>query len=224
MRIGSHEGLNSQWNKVTMGSTERREREKQARKDQILDAARNLLFKKGLHATTINQIAKLSELSVGTIYLYYKNKEEIFAALQEEGFGVMFKLISKAEGKSSDPFEKVRNIAMTYVEFSEKYRDYFDILNYFLSTPELLFPPVLKSRIDRTAGRSLNVLIRAMESGVESGAFKKMDPEKHAVSLWAALHGLIHFKKLEKTMLATENYRVYVDYMLDDFLKNISAQ
>lgn len=205
-----------------MGATERREREKLARKNHILDAARTLLFKKGIHSTTVNQIAKLSELSVGTIYLYYKNKEEIFAALQKEGFEILYKLIVKAEKAGSTPVEKVNNIAQTYVDFSENYKNYFDILNYFLSTPELLFPPTIKNRIDKTAGRSLQILVDAIAEGVNSGVFKKVDPVKHAVTLWGALHGLIHFKKLEETLLQNENYRDYINYMLNDYIKNLS--
>ncbi len=207
-----------------MGSKERREREKEARKDHILDAARELLFKKGLHATTINQIAKLSELSVGTIYLYYENKEEIFAALQKEGFDLMYEEMQKAVSTTDDPVEKVRRIAWSYVDFSDEYRDYFDILNYFLSTPELLFPPVIKSRVDMTAGKLLQVLIDAIKCGMKSGVFRKVDPAKHAVSLWGALHGLIHFKKLEKTMLQNENYRDFITYMIDDYLANLKKK
>ncbi len=207
-----------------MGSRERREREKEARKDHILDAARELLFKKGLHATTINQIAKLSELSVGTIYLYYENKEEIFAALQKEGFDLMYDEMLEAVSAVDDPVEKVRRIAWTYVDFSDEYKDYFDILNYFLSTPELLFPPTIKSRVDMTAGKILQVLIDVIKSGMQSGIFRDVDPVKHAISLWGALHGLIHFKKLEKTMLQNENYRDFITYMLDDYLANLKKK
>ena len=142
-----------------MGLSERREREKLARKEQILDAARTLLFKRGLQATTINQIAKLSELSVGTLYLYYKNKEEIFAELEKEGFDILYKQILEAENKAVTQDEKVVGIAFSYIDFSHNFKDYFDIINYFLSTPELLFPPAIKSRIDKTAGKILKVLV-----------------------------------------------------------------
>jgi len=207
-----------------MGLSERREREKMARKAQILDAARALLFRKGLHATTINQIAKLSELSVGTLYLYYKNKEEIFAELQKEGFDLLFEQIIEASKKGGTPEEKVAGIAITYIEFSQNYKDYFDILNYFLSTPELLFPPVIKSRVDMTAGRILKVLMDVISSGIDSGHFKNVDPVKHAVVLWGSLHGLIHFKKMEETMLQNENYRDYVEYMLHNYISNLKKQ
>ena len=68
-----------------MGIKQRRKREKEQRRRQILDASRTLLFKKGLNAISVNQIARQAELAVGTIYFYFRSKEEIFAALQEEG-------------------------------------------------------------------------------------------------------------------------------------------
>lgn len=206
-----------------MGLSERREREKLARKEQILDAARTLLFKKGLQATTINQIAKLSELSVGTLYLYYKNKEEIFAELEKEGFDLLYKQILEAENKAVTQDEKVVGIAISYIDFSHNFKDYFDIINYFLSTPELLFPPVIKNRIDKTAGKILKVLVDVINSGIDCGHFRKVDPVKHAVVLWGSLHGLIHFKKMEETMLQNENYRDYVKYMLDNYLYNLKS-
>ena len=72
-----------------MGSIERRQREKEQRREQILNTARELLFKKGIDATSMNQIARNAELSVGTLYLYFKNKESLFAALQEEGLTLL---------------------------------------------------------------------------------------------------------------------------------------
>ena len=70
-----------------MGTQTRRQKEKDARRHQILTAARQLLFKKGLANTSVSQIAKTAELGVGTLYFYYPSKEAIFASLQREGRG-----------------------------------------------------------------------------------------------------------------------------------------
>ncbi len=78
-----------------MGVKERRELEKQARRDQILDAARKLLFSQGIEKISISRISKEAELGVGTIYFYFKNKEDIFIALQQEGVDVLFSGILK---------------------------------------------------------------------------------------------------------------------------------
>lgn len=201
-----------------MGSKERREREKEARKNHILDAARTLLLKKGLHATTVNQIAKLAELSVGTIYLYYRNKEDIFAALQEEGLELLNQQIAGADEGAAAPREKIKAIASAYMEFSEVHKNYFDIINYFLSSSETYFPPRLKSRIDRMGSKILDYLIGAIELGIKKGEFGKVNSREHSILLWGTLHGLIQFKKLEKTILQNESYRSIVDYALDNYL------
>ena len=57
-----------------MGLKERREREKQARREQILSAARGLLHKKGINAASMNQIAKKAELGVATLYSYFTRR------------------------------------------------------------------------------------------------------------------------------------------------------
>lgn len=76
-----------------MGVKERKAVEKQARRNQILDAARTLLFSSGINNISISKISKQAELSVGTIYFYYKNKEQIFVALQEEGLALLYSTI-----------------------------------------------------------------------------------------------------------------------------------
>jgi hypothetical protein len=61
-----------------MGIKERRIRREKIRQKQILDAAKKLFFEQGFAATSMNQIAKKVELSKGTLYLYFKNKEELY--------------------------------------------------------------------------------------------------------------------------------------------------
>ena len=116
-----------------MGAKERRKREKQLRKDHILDTARTLLFKKGINATTMNQIARNAELSVGTLYLYFKNKEDLYAALQEEGLDVLLEHIRAVEEKDLPPQQKLEEMALAYLDFSEQHRKYYEIINYFLT-------------------------------------------------------------------------------------------
>jgi len=207
-----------------MGAKERREREKEARKNHILKAARTLLLKKGLHETTVNQIAKLSELSVGTIYLYYHNKEDIFAALQEEGIEILNRLVSEAEAAATNPHDKIRAIASAYVDFSEKNKSYYDIITYFLSSPGQVFPARLKSRIDKSGGKVLDRLVDTIDAGIKLGEFKKVSSLNHALCFWGTLHGLIQFSKLEKTILRNEKYRDLIAYAVESFIEGLRKQ
>ena len=64
-----------------MGIAERKEREKQLRREEIVLAAEKIFFSKGFDPSTMDDIAEEAELSKGTLYLYFKNKEELYASL-----------------------------------------------------------------------------------------------------------------------------------------------
>ena len=204
-----------------MGLKERREREREDRKGQILTAARSLLFSEGLQATSINKIAKSAELGVGTIYFYFTNKEEIFAALQEEGIELLHDKIKKKVERVKRPEERLKTIARVYLDFSRENKDYFDIINYFLSSPGLLFSENLKGKIDQRGNRVISLLVSAVEAGIASGDFREVDPRKFSMMFWAALHGLILFKKLKTTMLRGEDYHAVVTYSVDYLVDSI---
>jgi TetR/AcrR family transcriptional regulator len=206
-----------------MGAKERREREKEQRKTHILDTARALLLEKGLNATSINQIAKRSELSVGAIYFYFKDKEELFAALQVEGLELLHQTIREAADKESKPVEKIRSIAQAYLQFSEEHKNYFDIINYFLASPETIFPPDLKTKIDERGNASIYTLTEAIRKGINSGEFKAVDPGRQAIILWSAFHGMIQLKKLKKTILANAEYHSLYMEILDRFLDGLRS-
>ena len=204
-----------------MGAKERREREREQRKSHILDTARKLLLEKGLNATSVNQIAKHSELSVGAIYFYFKDKEELFAALQLEGLDLLRQKIHKSVSPESSPEEKIRSIANAYLRFSEKHKNYFDIINYFLTSPETIVPPNLKTEIDEHGNASIFTLAAAIREGIDAGNFKEVDPRRQAIILWSAFNGVIQLKKLEKTILIKDEYKSLYAEMLDRFLDGL---
>ena len=206
-----------------MGAKERREREREQRKAQILDTARALLLEKGLNATSINQIAKRAELSVGAIYFYYKSKEDLYAALQVEGLELLSQTISQSVQEQAQPQVNVRKIAMAYLKFSEEHKNYFDIINYFLASPEPIFSPELKNQVDEHGKQSIATLADTIGKGIEAGMFKAVDPRRQAIILWSTLHGMIQFKKLENTILAKENHQFLYLEAVERFLDGVRS-
>lgn len=204
-----------------MGSKERREREREQRKSHILNTARELLLEKGLNATSINQIAKRAELSVGAIYFYYKDKEEIFAALQVEGLELLYQTIHRAIDKKSTPEKNIRAIARAYLLFSEEHKNYFDIINYFLTSPGTIFSPVLKKEIDARGNASISALSAEIQEGIDQKIFKKVDPRKQAIILWSTFNGVIQLKKLEKTIIGKGEHQSLYMEALNHFLSGL---
>lgn len=205
-----------------MGLKERREREREERKRQILDAARSLLFEEGLQATSINKIANSAELGVGTIYFYFASKEEIFAALQEEGIELLHNKIKKGLESVKHPRDRLKTIAMAYFGFRRENKDYFDIINYFLSSPKTFFSPSVKKRIDRHGNRLISLIVNTIDQGIDNRAFKKVDARRFAMMFWAALHGLMQFEKLKTTMLEAESYPALLKYSVDYLVNSLN--
>ncbi len=207
-----------------MGIQERKVLEKQLRRSQILNAARLLLFSSGIDSVSISGIASKAELGVGTIYFYFKNKEEIFAALQEEGLTLLYSNISQLIEKEPVPEKQLAGIANAYYRFSEENKNYFDIINYFLSSPTIFFEQELKQQIDMSGHKILKIIRDTILNGIRQGFFKEAEPGRFSIMFWGTLHGLLHFKKLEHTVLEHENHRDLYEYSVNKLIDAIKCQ
>ena len=102
-----------------MGIAERKEREKMEMHDRILQAATVMFLEDGYEKTSIRNIADKIEYSPATIYLYFKDKDELFFAIHNIGFQLLLKEMEKA-GKIKNPLKRLREIGITYIEFALK--------------------------------------------------------------------------------------------------------
>ncbi len=205
-----------------MSAKERRQREKEQRREQIVDAARAILLKHGLAAVTMNKIARAAELSVGTLYLYFQNKEDLFATLQEEGLDLLHELIVAADGSGKTPAERLRLIAEAYLTFARRHQNYFDVMNYFLTAPEMVFPDDLKRQIDKHGDRILSVAARAIRELTPH--HDERSAHRCALVLWSNLHGMLQFRKLQNTILAQERHEELYFYAVDCLLASFSVR
>lgn len=117
--------------------------------------------------------------------------------------------------------KKLTRIAQAYYRFSEEQKEYFDIINYFLSSPIVFFEPSLKNQIDMSGQKILRVIRDIVAEGSQQGIFKEDDPNKFSILFWGSLHGLIHFKKLERTVLENENHEQLYEYSIKKLIASI---
>ena len=207
-----------------MGMKERRQREIEERRAQILEAAKQVLFEHGIRRASIKKIARIAELGVGTIYFYFKNKQDLFIALQEEGLMLLSHSIRQAATQGNGPVENLRNIAYAYLKFCETEKDYFDILNYFLSTPDIIFESALKQQVDDLGSQILIHVIDAIDDGVKHCIFRKVNGKRYAVAFWGLLHGILHFKKMGKTILQGDDFSRLYHSSVETFIRGLSLQ
>ncbi len=115
-----------------MGISQRREREKQQRSKDILDAARSLFWINGYDGTTIPAIAKAAELAPGTLYLYFANKDSLYVELLLEGYEALREKLIAAAGSHSSPADQAEAVIDGFFDFAKQSPEYFDIIFFVI--------------------------------------------------------------------------------------------
>src|SRR5919206_4707875 len=110
-----------------MGIKERQERDREAVRRGILDAARELFVNEGYRNVSIRKIAERIEYSPAAIYSYFPSKDDIFFALAEEGFRLLASSSAKPSA-STDPIDQIRSMFWHYYVFSKTHPEYFALM------------------------------------------------------------------------------------------------
>jgi len=176
-----------------MGIQERKEREKEQRREEILNASQQVFFEKGLQNSTMDEIAELAELSKGTLYLYYNSKEDLYLAVMLRGFDLLHEMVAKAEQQTTQPAEAMWMMGKVYYEFFEKHRNFFRMF-HFLQYPGLhkqVSPEMMESCNGQTQ-KTWKLIIDVFQRGVEEGTFRRdVNPVEAAVILWSNANSIL---------------------------------
>src|SRR3954451_4588688 len=100
-----------------MGVAERKSRQKESTRQEILDAARDLFVHEGYGSVSIRKIADKVEYAPGTIYLYFRDKAEILDTICEETFAKLIARLQAIEDDTAAPLDKLRRGLRTYIQF-----------------------------------------------------------------------------------------------------------
>ncbi|HMX57780.1 MAG TPA: TetR/AcrR family transcriptional regulator [Leptospiraceae bacterium] len=174
-----------------MGVQERKEREKAQRRTSILDAARQIIKEKPYDSIIMEDIANRLELSRATLYLYFKNKEEIYATLLTLGMRELQAGYDKAlKNPSQDPMENLVKCAFEFFTFYMSNHHYFDLL--VTNRDDLLREcrPEVRKEFEEAGGAVIKPIAQVYKSGMDSGKFQKQDPDKMAFLLRAVAIGI----------------------------------
>jgi AcrR family transcriptional regulator len=164
----------------------RKERQKEELKAKILQAAKALFMEKGFEETSIRNIAEKIEYSPTTIYLYFKDKDEIFHALHTEGFTLLNQYF-RPLAHVADPFERLKAMNKVYVNFAKENGEFYDLM-FIINSP---MKSVEKEEGDWKEGRrAFEFLIGTVNECIEKGYFAGMNPEILAFTVWSTVHGI----------------------------------
>ena len=170
-----------------MGVTERRERERQAVRQEILDAARALFLEEGYERTSMRKIAEKIEYSPTTIYLYFKDKRELLESICAETFTKFIKTVQAIGQANEDPLQNLGATLRAYIEFGLKNpNDYW--VTFMMADEKKAHIQYFQP--DHPGTAAFMYLVGVVAECVRRKRIRNVDPNLTAQVLWSSAHGL----------------------------------
>lgn len=185
-----------------MSTAERRKKERVLRREEILMAAEKLFHSKGYDSTTMMDIAQSIDLSTGTLYLYFPNKEVLYAAVSLK---ILHSLLKKVEIKSKNgnenPCQTLINIKDVLYSFYET--DCPILLNVFRFQSSTLIrelPSEIVEYLKELSQPSQTAIANTVNQGIEMGIFKPCNAVAITDIIWSTFSGLVIYEESKRAL------------------------
>ncbi len=217
-----------------MGTEARRLREKEQRRQTILETAERIFAEKGFNETPMDEIAEAAELSKGTLYLYFKSKEELAFAIFHKNLMVLKEMIQQAAQSARKGIDKIRAILSAYYQFYNEHlylgssqptentrRQYLNrLLGYYFQGEHPNHP--YAEGCFREIQEIISCIVKALQEGIQDGSIRKeIDPGKTAMTYGnLVLLFMLHISQGGNLVLKGHGYTAeeLFDYMFELFL------
>ena len=179
------------------------ERAKQERRRQIMNAAKHVFAEAGYHGASIHAIIEKAQIARGTFYLYFESKAAVFDSILDQAMADLRARIHRIEvdDKSAPaPQVQLREQVMATLDYIVRDRPLATLLLSAGHTPDA----EAAERLDQFFAEVRDLLRRAMESGMELGLLRKVDPELAASAMLGMIRGVIEQLIREQTPPAVD--------------------
>ena len=173
---------------------ERRQEEKDRRRAEMVDAAVELYREVGWDAVTMDAVAKRARLSRALVYVYFKDKDDLHAAIVLRSFELLERRFAEAASRVRLGIDKVEALGRAYMAFAHEMPHFFDACARFEACTPVADNPDSPLVACFDAGQRVHRhTIDALEAGARDGSIRQDlgDSKTSAVALWGFSHGLI---------------------------------
>jgi len=195
-----------------MGIADRKVREKESMRAAILDAALDLYLEKGIENVSIRNIAEKIEYSPATIYLHYRDKDEIFFALYNLAFGQYY-----AEQHNrldfEDPYDALYYGCKQYIEWGLANPKLYDLM-FILEIPMNV---IAQENCEDIGLQSFDILRQIVRACIDAGKLRVKDAELGAIMIWNMLHGIVAAIIKKRVLVPEDQVPMMIQALLDNF-------
>ena len=186
-----------------MGIAERKEREKQQRREEIMQAAEEVFFSKGFEKSTMDDVAEKAELSKGTLYLYFKSKEDLHMAVARKAIHLLRDYTSKAAEGEGTALEKLGQMGRACIDFSRSHPDHMKAIMTLEEVEPLSISLSTRDVQNMIYNEStVGAVIQIVEQGVREKLIRSDIPTALvAHTLWMSVLSVIRFVSSKQSLL-----------------------
>ena len=206
-----------------MGQTDRKQREKEYKRNDIINAAERVFFSKGYTNTSMDEVAKEAEYSKRTIYVYFSSKEQLYFEIMIRGYRLLLAQIEQRLAKASPTTAQaeLRCLFFAILEFSKNYPAYFEAIMEYETTDAKELSGIedgSKAECYALGEQLFGYLLRALQNGIAQGDFKAgLDSRQAALLLWACMVGVYNTAKKKADYLKTFHHTEAADFVEESF-------
>jgi TetR/AcrR family transcriptional regulator len=217
-----------QGGKMGQAAMSRKAIEEESRREYIFSVSERLFAKKGLHETSVADIAREAEFGIGTLYKYFKDKNSLIASLLEARMNDHFDEVELALAAEGTPLERIEELMDVFLSSLEKRRDVFRVyFNHIHAYSGIGLGSLDLDFLSKRRREVLKKIESVFSIGIKSGDFADIDPSHLTVALMgigssfhmAAEHGyenkmeLCEIKSVMKTIFFE---RVRIDHVIEN--------
>jgi AcrR family transcriptional regulator len=172
-----------------MGVRERRARQKTLLRQEILDAARDILVREGYDGLSMRKVAQKIDYSPTAIYLHFKDRDDLVFSVCEQLFGGLVRELRDVADRNPDPLVALRKGLRRYIDFGLAHPEHY--LATFV-VPHGQDPDVNKryKQPEAMSMQAFGFLPRLVAECVRQKKIAKVDVEAASRALWAGIHGI----------------------------------
>lgn len=199
-----------------MGIAERREREREALRTQILEAARDILSEQGLDALSMRAIAERIEYSPATIYLYFRDKTELIHQVIREGFQRLheYTLAEMEQVAAEGPLAEYKAMGRAYARFALENTAYFRVMFELPAVAQMdCGCPEPEDGVPATEEPGFASVVRVVQCASDQGLISLGDVFRGAMIGWGLVHGLTSLYLGGHLREAVQSHEQFLDFI-----------
>ena len=168
--------------------SQRKQREYEARREEILLAAERKFSENGFFKTSMAEIAETAQFAMGTVYRFFKSKEDIYISLVEAKVEELLRLLEEATRNHVSAQERLRAVIHVKLAFADQNRAFFRIYVSEWSGFEWTVKSAFGERVWKRYLAQIDLVANLITDGIKSGEFRKVNPKETSL----AFHGMLN--------------------------------